>query len=248
MPPKKHRPTDPMLAGLVLRGAASHDIYQHSALSSTETVRTVLEGQLAQRVRRRLELPPSQKVWLKERFWEGGTDCTRECAVEFVVGGGTGADATGQVFYPDDASEDRWTPRARDSVYARFDHWLSAAHTDARCWTSWTDEAAREQNGNYAKIPVPLTGALGAAAARGREPLSSAYFWGARRTEGWSWELHTIALRGFPRPEHGDVFHPRVDTHRFDLRTRTAAETLTDRRRLLMHATDRVMPGRAPLL
>lgn len=228
---------------LELRGVTTEDTYHHDSLNFTETRRTALEGQLAQRVRRRFGLASSEKVWLKERNWEGGTDCTRETHTEFVVGC-----ASTLVTFHTDSNGTWWTPGSRrDSVYARFDAWLDAALQDARLWDAWTDEEGCEQSNNFVSIPIHLGSVLGTAAkAHGRERLSKVYLWGKRDQDSaaWSWELHTIAERGFPRPQFGDVFHPRVATLRMDEHTRTAATTKPDRRRILLWATDRLMPGR----
>ena len=231
---------------LELRGVTTEDTYHHDSLSFTDTRRTVLEGQLAQRIRRRFGLASAEKVWLKERNWEGGTDCTRETHTEFVVGCASAA----VTFHPD-SDGTWWTPGSRrDSVYARFDAWLDAALRDARLWDAWTDETGREQSNNFVSIPIHLDSVLGAAAkAYGRERLSQVYLWGERdrgsAAPAWSWELHTIAERGHRSIITGNMFYPRVATIRMEEPTRTAAATKPDRRRILLQVTDQLMPGRA---
>lgn len=234
-----------MSHSLELRGVSSFDRYEHDECSFTETKRTVLEGQLAQRIRRRFGLPVTGQVWLKERNWQGGTDYTRDYSTEFVVG----CASAEVVFYPD-SSDVWWNPAQKhDSVYFRFNSWLEAAHSDARMWREWMDESGREANEYFVSIPIHLASSLGnAATSHGRSRLGKVYLWGKRdqnsAAPSWLWELHTIAEQGFPRPQFGDAFYPRVATLRMDEPTRTAATTATDRRRILMWATNRLMPGR----
>ena len=235
------------LERLRLRGAAQYEREQHDELNFTDRTRTVLDGELARRVRRRFGVPAGTEVWLEEEAWEGGTDYTRENSTRFIVG----CPGREVAFIPDSVGTN-WEPgRWRDSVFARFDAWLHAAHSDARLWGDWFDQDSMEQAGRYASIPARPDTAMWVAAERlGREKIGKVYLWGERASaslpaSGWKWELHSIAARGYDRPEHGDTFHRRLLSLPLPDATRTAAATNADRQRLLMHVTDLVMPGQS---
>lgn len=234
---------------LALRGAQTEEHEDFDENSWTSTTRTVLEGVLAARVRRRFEVPPSLDVWIAEERSEGGTEYTRETHTRFIVGYTGTFTARSVAFLPTNTNYG-WDPTRvyGETIYDRFGTWLDAAHRGNRCWDEWVDESSREHAGNFARIDLRLDAGLGRATIEhsNERALDSAYLWGERRDGAWQWRLDGVKheRHHFHRPEHDDVFKP-LDFHTdLGLQTKSCAETMTDRRRILMAATDLVCPGR----
>lgn len=104
------------------------------------TVHSV-KGNLAERVRRRFGADSKATVTLTEETWYGGYECTQENSTEFVI-----ECAGHRVEFHPDRSEIQWhdelsRPESiQDSVFARFDAWLSAAERPDELFAEWFDD------------------------------------------------------------------------------------------------------------
>jgi len=165
---------------------------------SPTVITHVLDGALAERVRRRVGAPADARVTLTETTIYGGYSAwTQENNTEFTVE----CDCRKVTFYPHKSTAD-WRDDAgkpwSDSVFARFDAWLAAAERPMELFDDWFEFEA--ESGNVVRYRARPDTILSRAATENTWMTASMTLTGDGDGYGRGWYLDLFAA-----PDEGGV-------------------------------------------